>query len=296
MQPLILTGMATANPLGLGLSATWVGLRHQRHGLRPNDFEDANVDTWIGRIDGVDINPLTGLLADFDCRNNRLALLGLRQDGFERAVDLARRKYGPDRIGVLIGTTTSGILETELAYRQRTAEHPGLPPAARYQQTQNLFSVSDVVRLYLRLTGPAASISTACSSSAKVFASASRLIEADLCDAVVAGGVDSLCFMTLYGFASLGFYLIAPAAPSTRTATGSRLVKPRASFFWSVDGKATGTFYCSAMARAAMRIICPRHTRKDKARQRRWNVHSSVQAETGRDRLCEPARYRNTGQ
>lgn len=220
MQPLTLTGMATANPLGLGLSATWEGLRHQRHGLRPNDFEDATVKTWIGRIDGVETDPLNGLLADFDCRNNRLALLGLRQDGFEQAVAIARRKYGSDRIGVLIGTTTSGILETELAYRQRTAEHPWLPPTARYRQTQNLFSVSDVVRRYLRLTGPAASISTACSSSAKVFASAFRLIEADLCDAVVAGGVDSLCFMTLYGFASLGLLSDRPCRPCDTNRNG----------------------------------------------------------------------------
>ena len=213
MQPLTLTAMTTANPLGLGLAATWDGLRHDRHGLRPNDFEDATIKTWIGRIDGLEAEPITGALAEFDCRNNRLALVGLRQDGFKRTVDRARETYGPDRIGVLIGTTTSGILETELAYRQRTAEHPWLPATARYRQTQNLFSVSDVVRRYLRLTGPAASISTACSSSAKVFASASRLIEAGLCDAVVAGGVDSLCFMTLYGFASLGLLSDSPCRP-----------------------------------------------------------------------------------
>ena len=119
MQPLTLTAMTTANPLGLGLAATWDGLRHDRHGLRPNDFEDATIKTWIGRIDGLEAEPITGALAEFDCRNNRLALVGLRQDGFRRTVDRARETYGPDRIGVLIGTTTSGILETELAYRQR---------------------------------------------------------------------------------------------------------------------------------------------------------------------------------
>ncbi len=204
MQPLTLTAMTTANPLGLGLAATWDGLRHDRHGLRPNDFEDATIKTWIGRIDGLETEPITGALAEFDCRNNRLALAGLRQDEFERAVDRARETYGPDRIGVLVGTTTSGILETEIAYRQRRPSDGALPETFRYRQTQNLFSVSAVVRRYLRLTGPATSISTACSSSAKVFASASRWIEAGLCDAVVAGGVDSLCFMTLYGFASLG--------------------------------------------------------------------------------------------
>jgi len=88
-----------------------------------------------------------------------------------------------------------------------------LPLTVRYRHTQNLFSVSDVVRRQLRLTGPVASISTACSSSAKVFASASRWMAAGLCDAVVVGGVDSLCFMTLYGFASLGLLSDRPCRP-----------------------------------------------------------------------------------
>jgi 3-oxoacyl-[acyl-carrier-protein] synthase-1 len=204
MVPLTVSAMATANPLGRGLSATWEALSRERHGLRPNDFEDADIKTWIGRVEGLEEEPITGDLADFDCRNNRLAMVGLRQDGFERAVALARRRYGSDRIGLLIGTTTSGILETELAYRQRTAEGEPMPLNVRYRRTQNLFSVSEVVRQQLDLRGPVASISTACSSSAKVFASASRWIAAGLCDAVVVGGVDSLCFMTLYGFSSLG--------------------------------------------------------------------------------------------
>ena len=202
--------MATANPLGRGLAATWEALREDRHGLRPNDFEDAAVNTWIGRVDGLEGEPISGELADFDCRNNRLALAGLRQDGFEQAVAEARTRYGPARIGVLIGTTTSGILETELAYRRRTPSGTVSPLMVRYRYTQNLFSVSDLVRRHLRLRGPVASISTACSSSAKVFASASRWMAAGLCDAVVVGGVDSLCFMTLYGFSALGLLSDSP--------------------------------------------------------------------------------------
>ncbi len=213
MTPLTITAMGTANPLGRGLSATWDALRNDRQGLRPNDFEDASVKTWIGRVDGLEAEQITGDLADFDCRNNRLALTGLRQDGFEQAVAAARERYGSDRIGVLIGTTTSGILETELAYRQRTPSGELRPLSVRYRHTQNLFSVSDFVRRRLDLRGPVASISTACSSSAKVFASASRWLAVGLCDAVVVGGVDSLCFMTLYGFASLGLLSESPCRP-----------------------------------------------------------------------------------
>ncbi len=212
MEPLPVTGIATANPLGLGLPATWDALHEGRSGLRPNDFMDAALKTWIGRIVGLEEQPIVGELADWDCRNNRLALLGLRQDEFEESVEEARSFYGPARIGVLIGTTTSGILETELAYRHRDADG-ALPDTLRYRHQQNLFSVSEFVRRRLRLTGPAASLSTACSSSAKVFASASRLIRSGLCDAVVAGGVDSLCLMTLYGFSSLGLLSDRPCRP-----------------------------------------------------------------------------------
>jgi 3-oxoacyl-[acyl-carrier-protein] synthase-1 len=213
MAPLAITAMATANPLGVGLAATWDALRAERQVLRRNDFEDAGINTWIGRVAELDGERVTGELSDFDCRNNRLALLGLRQDGFEQAVAAARARYGPGRIGVLIGTTTSGILETELAYRRRTPAGGFQPPALRYRHTQNLFSVSDVVRRRLKLAGPVASISTACSSSAKVFASASRWMATGLCDAVVVGGVDSLCFMTLYGFASLALLSEHPCRP-----------------------------------------------------------------------------------
>ena len=212
MEPLPITAVATANSLGLGLSATWNMLREGQSSLRPNDFEDTTIRTWIGRIVGLEQHAMVGSLADWDCRNNRLALLGLGQDGFEQSIEEARNSYGPERVGVLLGTTTSGILETELAYRRRCSDG-ALPHHLRYRHTQNLFSVTDVVRRALKLAGPAASISTACSSSAKVFAGASRWINSGLCDAVVVGGVDSLCFMTLYGFASLGLLSDRPCRP-----------------------------------------------------------------------------------
>ena len=212
MEPLPVTAITTANPLGLGLAATWDALRQGRSALRPNDFDDAAIDTWIGRIPGLEQHMIDGDLDAWDCRNNRLALLGLRQDGFQQAVEEARNSYGPARVGVLLGTTTSGILETELAYRRRCLDGM-LPDDFRYRHTQNLFSVSEFARRCLELAGPVASISTACSSSAKVFAGASRWIACGLCDAVVVGGVDTLCLMTLYGFASLGLLSDRPCRP-----------------------------------------------------------------------------------
>src|SRR4029453_4803258 len=103
--------------------------------------------------------------------------------------------------------------ETELAYRKRDAATGALPPGFRYAETQNTFSLADFVRRYLALTGPAFVVSSACSSTAKVFGNASRMIAAGLCDAAVVGGVDTLCLTTLYGFNSLGLTSRGPCRP-----------------------------------------------------------------------------------
>lgn len=213
MEPLIVAAVATANPLGLGTDELMQALRDERSGLRRNDFERAQVDTWIGRVDGLEDQPVVTWLADFDCRNNRLAQLGLRQDGFEAAVERARRRYGADRVAVLIGTSTAGIFETELAYQARDPLDGSLPPRPLPRTTRNIFSVADFVRRYLRLQGPSVAISTACSSSAKAFASAERYLRAGLCDAAVVGGVDSLCLTTLHGFSSLELTSREPCRP-----------------------------------------------------------------------------------
>ena len=126
------------------------------------------------------------------------------QDGFANAVAAAAHKHGAQRVGVFLGTSTSGIFQTELAYRRRDPASGALPADFSYATTHNTFSVADFTRHYFGLTGPAVVVSSACSSSAKVFASARRMLAAGLIDAAVVGGVDSLCLTTLYGFNSLG--------------------------------------------------------------------------------------------
>jgi 3-oxoacyl-[acyl-carrier-protein] synthase I len=170
----------------------------------PCAFDTVDLPTFIGEVPGVDAVQLPAPLAPFDCRNNRLALLGLQQDGFTDAVAAASKQYGAQRVGVFIGTSTSGILQTELAYRRLNPASGALPADFVYGATHNTFSVADFTRNYLGLTGPAVVVSSACSSSAKVFASARRMMAAGLIDAAVVGGVDSLCLTTLYGFNSLG--------------------------------------------------------------------------------------------
>jgi 3-oxoacyl-[acyl-carrier-protein] synthase-1 len=215
MIPLLLTHCTTVSALGRGIQATLKALRERQSGLQPCDFNDAKLNTFIGRVHGVEQSPITGEFAAFDCRNNRLALLGLQQDGFEKAVGDARTRYGAQRIAVILGTSTSGILETEQAYQQRDPRTGALPKEfiGHYRYTHNTFSVAHFVRSRLKLQGPALVVSTACSSSAKAFASASRLLEAGLCDAAVVGGVDSLCLTTLYGFSSLELASQSPCRP-----------------------------------------------------------------------------------
>jgi len=161
----------------------------------------------------VDSVQLPAHLADFNCRNNRLALLGLHQDGFSAAVESAIARHGRQRVGVLLGTSTSGILQTEQAYRRRDPVTGALPDDFNYRTTHNSYSVADFVRTAFNLEGPAVVVSTACSSSAKVFAAAARMIAADLIDAAIVGGVDSLCLTTLYGFNSLELLSPEPCRP-----------------------------------------------------------------------------------
>lgn len=213
MNPLLITSYTAASCIGHGLSPSLDALRKRHCGLTPCNFETAVIDTYVGEVAGVDQERLPETLRAFDCRNNRLAQLGLRQDHFSDAVHDAIRRLGATRIAVFIGTSTSGILQTELAYRRRDPLSGRLPADFIYPSTQNTFSAADFVRRYFDLLGPAAAVSTACSSSAKVFASAARLIECGLVDAAVVGGVDSLCLTTLYGFGSLELTSSRPCRP-----------------------------------------------------------------------------------
>jgi len=135
----------------------------------------------------------------YNCRNNQLLLAALSQ--IRTTVDSMIAKFGNHRVGVVLGTSTSGVRNTELALRY-VAEHGTLPEQFHYKQ-QQMGAGADFLAAHLGLTAPAYTISTACSSSGKAFASARRLINLGLCDAVIVGGADSLCSLTLHGFAAL---------------------------------------------------------------------------------------------
>lgn len=203
MTPLSIPFLTASSCVGRGLAATLAALSEGRSGLKPCDFETVSLETFIGEVTGLGEVDFPASLAAFDCRNNRLAHLGLMQDDFAAHARECVARWGPERVGVFIGTSTAGILETEIAFRHRDPLSGGLPPGFDYPHRHNSFSVSDFVRRTLGISGPATSVCTACSSSAKVFASAERMIRSGLIDAAVVGGVDSLCLTTLYGFNAL---------------------------------------------------------------------------------------------
>ncbi|HWU67823.1 MAG TPA: beta-ketoacyl-[acyl-carrier-protein] synthase family protein [Stenotrophobium sp.] len=207
MQPLAITHYTVTSALGAGREAQLNALQSDATGLRHRNFESCTIACWIGEVRGLDA-ALPDEWQDWECRNNRLAWLALQQDGFLDAARALRMRHGAGRVGVFIGTSTAGVHATELAYRERQASQGPLPEWFNYRGSQNCFSAADFVREALQLQGPAMAIATACSSSAKVFASAHRAMQAGLCDAAIVGGVDSLCLTTLYGFNAL--QLVSP--------------------------------------------------------------------------------------
>ena len=213
MQPMRLGHFSVVSCIGAGLAATLAALRAGASGLRPCAFETVDLPTCVGEVAALDDIRLPASLAAFDCRNNRLAELVLAQDGFADAVARAVARYGARRIGVFLGTSTSGILQAELAYRARDAATGALSPGFDYARTQNTGSLAAYLRQRLGVEGPSYVVSCACASTAKAFGSAARMIEAGLCDAAIVGGADSLCLTTLYGFHALALNAPGPCRP-----------------------------------------------------------------------------------
>ena len=212
MRPLAMTAMCIASSLGNGLPATLAALRRGSSGLLPCRFETVDLPTYLGEVPGLDELRLDPAFARFDCRNNRLALLALAQDGFEAAIQAAKARYGASRIGVFLGTSTSGMLQTEQAWRRRDADGQ-LPDDFDYAGTHSIFSIAEFVAATLDISGPTLVVSSACASTTKVFATAARMIETGVCDVAIVGGADSLCLTTLYGFNALQLLATGPCRP-----------------------------------------------------------------------------------
>lgn len=109
--------------------------------------------------------------------------------------------FDPQRVAVILGTSTSGVAESEQAWAEQARS--GELPAWHDVRQQEIGAGAGFLAAQLGLGGPAYVVSTACSSSAKALASGARLLQAGVVDAVIAGGADSLCDFTVAGFAAL---------------------------------------------------------------------------------------------
>jgi len=196
------------NALGMicSLGDTHAGIRQRLFagdsGLHASErFPSAGIARTVGAIHLADeeLPEVSHLPLRERSRNNRLALAALER--IRPEVDALIARFGPDRIGIVLGTSTSGIAEGETAFRHYLA-HGRFPAHFHYGQ-QELGSPAAALATTLGVSGPAYVHSSACSSSAKAMASAARLINMGLCDAVISGGVDTLCDFTVAGFAAL---------------------------------------------------------------------------------------------
>jgi 3-oxoacyl-[acyl-carrier-protein] synthase I len=207
VSPICVTAFTAICAAGAGRHGLAEALRMRRSGLTPNDFSATPLQTWIGRVGGLEQAALPAEFAPWECRNNRLAWAGLTQDGFRERVDAARKRYGANRIALVLGTSTSSIGATEEAYARLQTEGQ-YPRELQRPIVHSPHSLCDFVQHALGLEGLSTTIATACSSSAKVFAHAERLLRHGLADAALVGGTDTLCGSILFGFHSLG--LLSP--------------------------------------------------------------------------------------
>lgn len=229
-----LPAMGLVTPLGGGHAQVAARLfQGDRNGLRRQSGLLPDRDIYIGAIDTtLPITPAP--LQALDCRNNRLMLAATLQ--IQDALLAARQRYGRKRIAVVLGTSTGGIAEGETAFAA-WRENGAWPADFGYPQ-QEAGSLARYIAAAFDLAGPAYVIATACSSSAKVFASARRLIQAGFCDAALVGGADTLCRMTVGGFNALGAMSRGLCNPFSRHRDGINIGEAAAAFLLTAESAA----------------------------------------------------------
>jgi 3-oxoacyl-[acyl-carrier-protein] synthase-1 len=203
-----ITAYSACNGLGQTTAEVLESLFAGRHGLTPAQ-PWLGVSTWVGMVPG-ELPPLEPSLRGLESRQARLTQLVTLP--MLSAIERAKQRWGSGRIALILGTSTAGIAESEQAWVYHR-DHGTLPPEFAIERQHALYATVEIVRALTGVRGPGYVVSTACSSSGKVFASARRLIHAGIVDAAIVGGVDSLCGMTVRGFASLEVLSAEPCRP-----------------------------------------------------------------------------------
>ncbi len=223
---LYLNALGMISPLGAGKTEICANLiKGRTDGMAPQSGWLSDRDAFVGAVTR-DLPKIAEDLSEFDSRNNRLLLAALSE--IEPKIQEVISEYGPERVAVILGTSTSSVGDNEdgIAIKMKTGR---FPEGFDYLRQDNA-SCALFVRQYLGLRGPAMTISTACTSSAKTLASARRLIEAGFCDAAIVGGADTLCKLTLNGFASLELLSEKICNPFSRHRNGINIGEAAAVF------------------------------------------------------------------
>jgi len=220
--------------LGEGLETTRGALfSGDTSGMRVESGWLPNAPACVGRVMG-DLAPLPSPLAEYDCRNNRLLAAAAAQ--IRPAIDAALARYGAQRVAIVIGTSTSGIASGEDAMAVKIKDG-AFPPGFSYKQ-QEIGATAPLAARLLGARGPAYTVSTACTSGAKALLAARRLLDLGLCDAAIAGGVDTLCRLTVGGFASLESTSPQRCNPLSRNRNGINIGEGAALFLLGRDAAA----------------------------------------------------------
>lgn len=212
-QNIGITSSTIVTCLGRGRAAHVKALQEGRSGLSENHHLDLPFSCFLGEVAELDTLVFPKDHAAYDNRATRLALAALKSDGFEKTARACIGKFGAARCGIILGTSTAGVEKLEQVYRARDLDAP-MPDSYSMRHHDSQQAVTAFLQSYLGFQGPSYTISTACSSSAKALIDAYQLVEAGLCDVVLAGGVDSLCLTSVNGFESLELMSRKPCRPN----------------------------------------------------------------------------------
>lgn len=209
VTPVAIAAYTAVSALGSGCDAHAEALADARCGLRHNDYapDGTPLPCWIGRVAGIEDDAAPSV----DTRLHRLLARALRQDGLDLHLARAIASYGNTRLALVLGTSTASIESSEQAYRR--LDHGHLPRDRRDPRLHHLHGPAEWLCAETGIAGPAFTVSTACSASAKAFGLGARLLHAGIADAVLVAGADSLCASTLYGFNALELVATTPCRP-----------------------------------------------------------------------------------
>lgn len=246
IQPVAITAYSSLSACGLGNKGLTQALTQHQSPLAALELFSIPFDAYVGEIK-QELQDIRPELAAYDSRNSRVALTALNdsEGGVRIALESAKEKFGAHRVAVIIGTSTSGLYETEEAYAE-LLNNEVMPDGFDFVKQHAYQATARFIQQELGLTGVCFAISTACSSGAKAIAAGQRLLANDLCDAVLVGGVDTLCRLTLRGFRSLELVSDVPCTPMDENRKGISI------------GEAAGLLVlekCHADNKAAMKVL-----------------------------------------